>query len=164
MISTAKYTTMSCPNGKQLLGTGVAVSGVDEHNGVIAKISPNAQLTNFFVEVANHENFVWNAIYWAMTGYAICADPPPGLERVAAISPSDSAPTGGKSVTAFCPSGKQLLDTGAEVSGATGGQVSLTGIGPVNPLTQSSTATALEGQLGTTGNWSATAYAICAPA
>ena len=53
-----------------------------------------------------------------MTAYAICANPLPGLVRVATASVSDSSDF--HSVTATCPVGKVLTGTGYQLNGVTG--------------------------------------------
>ena len=56
---------------------------------------------------------------WALTAFAMCAVPPPGLQRVTAAGALDSA---AKSVTAPCPSGKRALGAGGQMSTG-GGQI-----------------------------------------
>ena len=89
----------------------------------------------------------------------ICAPAPAGLELVSATSPSNSS---NKSVVATCPTGKFLLGSSAEITGAPG-EVILDGLVPGTGL-KSVTVNALEDEgAGTSQNWSITAYAICAP-
>ena len=96
---------------------------------------------------------------WLAAAYAICADPLPGLQRVAATSASTSA---AKSVTATCPTGKRLVGLGGDrVGGA--GQVVITTMRPEPGLTKA-TVLAREAQGGYEANWTVSAYAICATA
>jgi len=96
---------------------------------------------------------------WAVQAIAICARPPSGLERVVAVSPSEIP---NKSVTATCPTGKRVLGTGGELAGADG-RVVLDGIVPDGEL-RSVTANGVKDETGVAGEWSVTAYAICATA
>jgi hypothetical protein len=100
--------TTYCPNGKALLSFGAQATGPLEHGASIRTMMVLTQPDRPWVDVDNTAG--WN---YSVTGYAICADPPAGLEMVTAVTPTDSAPTGGKNVTAFCPSGKRVLGTGA---------------------------------------------------
>jgi hypothetical protein len=92
---------------------------------------------------------------WNLRGQGICN--PPGVERVSATSPSNSAV---KSVTATCPTGKRALSGGGGVSEATG-QVFLDDIHHEPGLTRV-TATGVEVPGGFSGDWTVTATAFCA--
>ena len=94
---------------------------------------------------------------WTVSVLAICAYPPPGLERVSATSPLNSQ---NKSVAATCPSGKRLLGMGADLNSFVG-QVLLDDLRPDAGLTNV-TVNALEDETGNSTNWSVTAYAVCA--
>ena len=90
----------------------------------------------------------------------MCANPPPGLQLVTVTSESDSEEL--KVVTATCPTGKNLIGTGGEISTGVG-QVVLDDIRPNASLT-SVTVTAIEDEngFGLGFGWYAVAYAICA--
>lgn len=78
---------------------------------------------------------------------------------MSALSPTTSS---NKSVVATCPTGKLLLGSSAEITGAPG-QILIDGLLPDTGL-KSVTVNALEDESpGTSRNWSITAYAICAP-
>jgi hypothetical protein len=94
---------------------------------------------------------------WRIRAYAICADPPPGLELITATSPFESDPA---SVKASCPSGKNLLGAAGEITSGFG-EVVMDDLRPDAALT-SVTVLGLEDQNGTSSNWNLTAYAICA--
>ena len=84
----------------------------------------------------------------------------PGLERVASTSVSNSS---NKSATATCPAGKSLVGLGGELSGASG-EVVIDDYTP-NELLTSATVTgneAIDLDGAYAGNWTVTAYAICA--
>lgn len=155
-----------CPAGKQVVGAGGEVTGGDGHV-VLDMIQTDWQL---FEVVVQAEEQTPMPDTWSLTGYAICADPLPGLKFWENWTAMDSAPTGGKSVTASCASGTRLLGSmgsiqaGWEPYNDAAGKVGMVQFGPVNPLTQSVTVTALEHQSGTTHDWRAYAGAICASA
>jgi hypothetical protein len=151
--SADKGVTVSCPPGKRLTGGGGEIVGGGD--GVaINDVIPNPELTSVTVNgVEEQAGFAGN---WFVAGRAICAIPPPGLERIVATSPSNSA---NKTVTATCPAGKRLLGAGGEVSGG-GGEVVLEDIRVPN-LT-SVTAQGVEDEDGAAVDWLLRAYAICA--
>ncbi len=142
-----------CPAGKQVLGGGAELIGGGQEVA-LNDLIPNEALTSFTAEA--FEDQTGYAGSWSVRAYAICATPPPGLERVVATSPTDSL---NKTVTATCPAGKRLLGTGGGISGLAG-QVILEDVRPPN-LTRV-TAQGVEDQDGTAGDWLVRAYAICA--
>jgi hypothetical protein len=99
---------------------------------------------------------------WSATAIALCANPLPGLERVTSTSASNSS---NKSATATCPAGKVLVGLGGELIGASG-EVVIDDYTPNEFLTSATVtgneAVDLDGAYA--GNWSVTAYAICATA
>ena len=154
--SAAKSVTATCPAGKRIVGLG---GDTTPGNGrvLIDRIRPSADLTS--VTLHANEDQAGTTDAWYLQSFVICAPAPAGLERVSATSPSNSS---NKSVAATCPTGKFLLGSSAEITGAPG-EVILDGLVPGTGL-QSVTVNALEDEgAGTSLNWSITAYAICAP-
>ncbi|WP_157979820.1 hypothetical protein [Kribbella monticola] len=149
-----KAVTVSCPAGT--FTTGAAASTSDGGRLVLDDAIPSADLTKVTVDV--FESQAGRADDWSAIASARCGDALPGLERVAATSPTDSATD--KSVTATCPAGKKVVGTGHELTNAKG-QVLLDDVVPSEDLT-SVRAEAFEDQDGTTAAWSLTAYAVCA--
>jgi hypothetical protein len=82
----------------------------------------------------------------------------PGLERVVAVSPSNSVFP--KVATASCTGAKKVVGVGGFVSNG-GGEVVINEIVPDAALTQVR-VTAWEDDTGTAANWSVSAIAICA--
>lgn len=156
---TSQLITNTCAEGARLLGTGadISINGDFTPIGqvVIDDITPNAALTRSAVKAIPDEDGVEG--FWALQSGSLCADPPPGLERVAATSPLDSET---KSVTAPCPAGKRVLGTGAEIHGGDG-RVLIDDVTPNAGLT-SVTVKAVEQDTGTARLWALTAHAICA--
>ena len=148
-----KSVTASCMAGKRVIGAGGELLG--SGGLVVGFVRPDATLSSVTVQGREDENGTTS--HWTATAYAICATPPPGLERVAAASPSNPA---NKRVTATCPTGTRLLGAGAEIEGG-GGQVAPNDIIPGSSL-KGVTVQGLEDENGTTANWRARAYAICA--
>ena len=150
--SSNKNITATCPAGKQLLAGGADVTPGNGHV-LIEDIRPNAALTSLTVKAVEDET--GTAATWFVQAFAICGQPPPGLQRVAATSANNSAD---KSVSASCPAGKRVLGAGGDIN-TSNGQILLDGLVPNNT---SVALNAREDETGNTANWSLTAYAICA--
>ncbi|MEU6073329.1 hypothetical protein [Micromonospora sp. NPDC047074] len=155
--------TATCPAGKVLTGTGYELNGVTGE-GVVDDLRPNggpaAAPTSVFVGAYEAEAFAGN---WSATAYAICANPLPGLVRNSAVSVSNS--TDFRSVVATCPAGKVLTGAGYELNGVTGEAVVddfRPNGGPAVAPTSATSGAYEEDAFA--GNWTNTAYAICATA
>ncbi|WP_327030608.1 hypothetical protein OG989_12665 [Micromonospora sp. NBC_01740] len=155
--------TAACPAGKVLIGTGYELNGV-MGEGVVDDFRPNggpaAAPTSVFVGAYEADAFAGN---WSATAYAICANPLAGLARIAAVSPSDSNDF--HSVAAACPIGKVLTGAGYALDGIMGEGVVDDFRPNGGPAAAPATVTsgAYEEDV-FTGNWTNTAYAICATA
>jgi hypothetical protein len=154
---------VNCPAGKQVIGAGGAITIFTDSGEIegtrgdvnIEDIKPNAALTSVTVLAREHEG--GTAETWGVRAYAMCADPPDGLELVTETSEPDSDPA---SATAICPAGKNLQGTGGEISPGTG-QVGIDDLRP-NAALNRVTVAGLEDETGLQSNWTVTAYAICA--
>ncbi|MFG2102519.1 hypothetical protein ACGFJ5_18180 [Micromonospora echinaurantiaca] len=153
--------TATCPAGKVLTGAGYELNGATGE-AVVDDFRPNGGAatapTAVTVGAYEAEAFAGN---WSVTAYAICANPVAGLVRVSATSVSNSNDF--RSVTATCPVGKVLTGTGYELNGVTGEGV-VDDFRPNGGTVTAPTAVtvgAYEAEA-FAGNWSATAYAICA--
>jgi hypothetical protein len=153
--SANKSLTVNCPAGQRALSPGAFLQVGNFDQVFIDDIRPDAGLTSVTVNALEDETGVEEN--WTLSVGALCATPPPGLERVAATSPLNSS---NKSVTATCPAGKRVLGAGADIN-SFNGQVVLDDLRPNAALT-SVTANALEDETGNSINWSVTAYAVCA--
>jgi len=159
----AKGATATCPAGTRVLGAAanlVAHSSITYQNLVLDDVTPHADLTRVSAFALTDPDGVpadgWASPEWAMEAIAICAAPPAGLERVSATSGFYSSD---KLAIAECPSGKRLTGVGGEITGGFG-EVRMDWLAPIGD-----TLTVTEGredQDGTTRNWSATTYGICA--
>ncbi|MGN9764392.1 hypothetical protein ACTMS2_04390 [Micromonospora sp. SD12] len=155
--------TATCPVGKVLTGTGYELNGATGE-AVVDDFRPNggvaAAPTSVFVGAYEADAFAGN---WSATAYAICANPLAGLVRISAVSPSDSNDF--HSVAAACPFGKVLTGAGYELNGVTGEGVVDDFRPNGGPAAAPATATVGAYEEDTfTGNWTSTAYAICATA
>ncbi|MFI7487988.1 hypothetical protein ACIBXA_06345 [Micromonospora echinaurantiaca] len=153
--------TATCPVGKVLTGAGYELNGATGE-AVVDDFRPNGGAatapTAVTVGAYEAEAFAGN---WSVTAYAICANPVAGLVRVSATSASNSNDF--RSVTATCQVGKVLTGTGYELTGVTGEGVvdDFRPNGGVATAPTSVTVGAYEADA-FAGNWTATAYAICA--
>jgi hypothetical protein len=153
-----KSITSTCPAGTQLTGASGQING-GFGNVVMDDLRPNGNpptsvtVTGFEVDPDSS---------WSATAIAICANPLPGLQRVVVTSASNSV---NKSATAICPAGKKLVGLGGQLDAALG-EVVIDDYTPSELLTSATVtgneAVDIDGAFA--GNWSVTAYAICATA
>jgi hypothetical protein len=147
----------SCPSGKKVIGAGGNIHGF-VNTTFLDTIQPATNLASVWVEAAREEGASDSQV--KVSAHAICINPVPGQQLVFATTPlnSDSA----KYVKVLCPAGTKLHGTGASITGATGqaqfDRIGLIGLGAV----EGSDVEAREDETGFAGNWTATAYAICA--
>jgi hypothetical protein len=162
--SEGKLAFATCPPGKRVVGAGGEIDAGSAAGEVfIDNIRPNTPPLNAaptVVTVSAFEDETGVATDWTVTAHAVCANPPPGLELVTVTADRDSDPA---SVTATCPSGKNLLGAAAEVDSGTGTNIVIDDLRP-NALLTSVTVTGLEDQTGTQFDWAPRAHAICANA
>ena len=116
---------------------------------------PNRNLTAVTARGLEDEDGA--ATIWQVVAHAVCAGPPPGLERAAATSALDSANV--KTAVARCSPSKRLIGTGAAINAGIG-QVVLDDIHPSGDLTHVRTK-GVEDETGFNQPWSITAIAIC---
>ncbi len=150
--SANKSVVATCPSGKRLLGNGAAIIGAPGQVLLDGQL-PNGQLTSVTANAVEDETGTSAA--WRITAYAICANAVTGLQRVTVASAVDS--DNNRIATAPCPTGKSVIGMGGTING----QGVLDAVFPDIPLT-SANITAFEDATGNAGNWSVTAYSICA--
>jgi hypothetical protein len=163
-----------CPAGKKVIGAAADVIG-GGGRVVLEDVTPNEALTS--VSVTAWEAQGGTDQLWGVTAYAICAQAPPGLERVESYPQPDHSWTM-RFVTAKCPQGKVMLGVGGDISHGGGqggdttggaGQVLLRGLIVLPGATPSTDDDfvyfrAYEDEDGTTRVWRPGTYAICATA
>ncbi|MFG1677657.1 hypothetical protein [Micromonospora sp. NPDC049282] len=153
--------TATCPAGKVLTGTGYELNGA-AGEAIVDDLRPNGGVatapTAVTVGAYEADPFAGN---WSVTAYAICANPVPGLVRATVTSASNSNDF--RSAIASCPAGKVLTGAGYELNGATGEAV-VDDFRPNGGPATAPTALTVEAYEADAfaGNWSVTAYAICA--
>jgi hypothetical protein len=150
----SKEASAACPAGTRILGGGGFIEGGDRRVS-FHRLQSSGSLDTFFAGATEAGNFTEN---WSVHAYALCANQPAGLEYQSFSSTSNSEEF--RSVTATCSAGKKVISAGARISNGDG-QVFLDDMAP-NGLLTSVTATAYEDQSGYAGNWSLSAYAVCA--
>jgi hypothetical protein len=159
----AKIIVVACPAGKQLVGTGARIDG-GLGKVVLTSLQPNGSPTvaptSLTAQAAETDPISRS---WSLTAYGICANPLPGLVRIAATS-SDNQSEDAKAARAVCPTGKKVVGTGFRI-GLGRGQVSIGGVRFLNisadPVPNHVFVHAREADL-YDGYWTLTAYAICA--
>lgn len=154
-----KSVSVSCPAGKKVLGAGGGQWDNATAPLVIDDLFPSGNLETVTVRVIEEEP---TSVNWTIVAQAVCARPPPGLQRVSATSATNSAIH--KIAAVSCPSGKRLTGLGGRISGG-GGRVRITELRPLG----SGALTAVrvradEAHTGYSQSWFVQAYGICATA
>jgi hypothetical protein len=145
-------TTPSCGT-KSVIGMGGRING-GSGEVVLDDIQPSFDLKTVTVRGFPVPGGSDNS--WTITAYAVCANTPPGLERVAFNTPSSSASE--QTAVQGCPAGKALYGAGAAI-GNGNGSVLLTGVNIAPQDTARAWAHEIVGGYG--NNWTITAYGIC---
>jgi hypothetical protein len=148
----SRTVTATCSPGKRVLGAGGVVNngGRDVSLGYIL---PTFDLTKVVVQA--HEDETGQGASWSLTSWVVCADPPPGLQRVVGGVGTTAWPT---AAYAGCPAGKRPFGVGGVITGGAG-EVKLLGAYPY--VSQGAYVFGDEDATGYGGNWSPTAIAIC---
>ncbi|BEL06347.1 hypothetical protein Q0Z83_045380 [Actinoplanes sichuanensis] len=155
--STLKSVNAVCPAPTRVVGGGGWAFDNDANKVRLIRLEPlsSSSQSSYFVQAEAEIGFTGN---WWLEAYAICATTPAGHQIVQATS----TPASGTFVSRIvdCPTGKRLLGTGATILGGNR-EVGLQRTGSDNGLTRS-LATAREDADGYAGNWTLTAYGVCA--
>ena len=148
--SSSKAVQATCDGGRELTGGGGDLAGLD--GAVRLMFTPTAA----GMIVAAQEILPGIASDWRVRAFSICASPLPGLEFVSNTSPASSTD---KNTTVTCPAGKKVVGAGG--SAGAPNVVQVNAITPLPGLTGVQ-ASAFEDENGATGDWTVTAYAVCA--
>jgi hypothetical protein len=147
----------NCPAGKQVIGTGATVDA--NSVAVLDDVMPDFDLSGVTAEVMHDGTPVSGDTQLTAEAIAVCVDPLPGQQLAFQTTP---ASTGDKGMSATCPSGTQVHGAGAGLSGAYGeahlDRIGFNGVGGLG----ASDVDAREDVDGSSNNWSAWAFAICA--
>ena len=152
-----KAVTVTCPSGKQVIGTGYQFFGAPG-SVVLDDLIPTATTLRVGAGevVGPGEPADGTTQSWRIEATALCANPLPGLQVGSQTSEFDYG--GSRQVGASCPFGKKLVGAGASLSQGFG-QIS------IDSLLVSDTnafASGREDDDFYSGQWSVTVYTICA--
>lgn len=151
-----KRVEVSCPAGKQVVGGGGIVAGGGSQVR-ITQMHPTSDGQRFLVTAQEDEDGTTGS--WSIAAHAVCVSPMSGY--VVRSSSSEVSSTTSHTVTTQpCGSGKALIGMGGSVGGV-GRELMLDDVRPSSDL-QTVTVRGFEDQTGYSGNWSGTAYAVCA--
>jgi hypothetical protein len=156
-----KNVTAFCPDGKRVIGGGgrvFATAAANSTKVMLIRLEP--------INAVNQSGYVAGGVEvapgiagnWWVEAYAHCAPAPAGHEIVRTDTSPSSAST--QQTTAECTGDKRVFGTGARIQNS-GGQVTLQ-LTRADGLRVIGRATAKEDADGFTGNWTLTAFAICA--
>jgi hypothetical protein len=154
-----KTASAACPAGKRVIGGGARVNGA-QHVVLTRQEPVHGATADSFVAAASEDEAGF-AGSWALQSFAICAAPVAGLQIVSATSAASSPAF--QSLSASCPNGKFALGGGGKVNGGNG-QVDLSTLAEGGVVSSRTTAAGTEDANGFAGNWSVTAFAVCANA
>ena len=151
-----------CPRDTVTVGGGARISGQGEPYVHITSIGPLFE-HGWFAVAREYRPGTGHA--WALTVWAICAEPPPGLDYVSVTGFSQSVPS--QAVTAPCKEGTRVIAGGGGIYAEDDGGVDVDGEAMLaemrpNIALDGVWARGVEDFLGTPGMWTITAYAICA--
>jgi hypothetical protein len=152
----AKSVTALCPAGKVATGGAALASPINSVGGLVGldRLEPTA---NGFIG-GQREVPPGTAANWRLLVRTVCVDKPAGWQApISGTSALDS--NASKSASVGC-GGKSLIGFGGRINNGAGRAV-LTGIVPSNDL-KTVRVTGHEVQAGHPGNWSVTAFAVCA--
>lgn len=156
-----KNVTAFCPDGKRVIGGGgqvFATNPADARKVMLIRLEP--------VNSVNQSGYVAGGVEvapgidsdWWVEAYALCASTPAGYELVTAQTVPSSSSI--HATAAICTGNKRVFGTGARITNS-GGQVTLQ-LTRADGLRGIARAVAKEDADGFAGNWSLTAFAICA--
>jgi hypothetical protein len=149
--------TAHCPAGKKALSAGAEVSN-GGRDVVLQLIVPDVSLG--WVVGAAYEDETGYAGNWQVTAYAVCANPPFGLQRVQGTPISQGVPV----AAASCPAGFELTGLGGYAAGGAPsfGQVYLSSLYPVDAAPWQAVGIGVDDETGFGDDWNVVSFAICA--
>ena len=122
----------------------------------IDEIRPDATLDQVTVTASEDQDGTTEG--WSLQAYALCAAPPPGLQRIATVV---NNAWDGRAVVATCPSEQRLLSSSGGVATTTPTPMRVYEIRPSADLTSTTVRVTTKGSTaGMTGQ--VRSYAICA--
>ena len=147
-----------CPVGERVIGGGgwVFPTAADADRVALTELQPVHPASGQDSYVVSAAEVTPNiSSNWSVQAYAICASPVSGLNIVSSVSNPFSE------TDAFCPVGQSVLGSGARVNNA-GNHTKLVSATPFLAGDRVRAAAADDGSAAV-GQWTVTAYAVCAP-
>jgi hypothetical protein len=151
-----------CPPGLRVIGGGGWVQEIGARTGKLAltrlrPVHPQSGHDSYLATGAETTPGISGT--WFVRAYAMCAPPLPGL-KIVRSQPAALSSVAAQATAAVCPAGTRALGSGASIS-TLGGQAVLQVARPssIGDITR---ALAHEDVAGYSGDWSVTAYAVCA--
>ncbi|GIJ55810.1 hypothetical protein Vau01_033260 [Virgisporangium aurantiacum] len=151
----SRWSSVTCPKGKKILGAGGRVSGANGR-AILTGVTPSEDGRT--ITATAYEDEAGTTDNWSVTALATCVKPTPGLEVVQAGS-IQSSDVSIASATLTCPEGSRLHGVAGEVTGGNG-EVRLRQLDATPDST--AVARAAEDADGTDRMWSVHTYGICA--
>jgi hypothetical protein len=153
------FATATCPAGKKVIGAGGVSAGKPGY--LLDTMDIAADLSSVYVETVATR--VDPSTAPLAIAYAICIDPVPGQQRVAASGAYDS---NDKSLSVLCPAGSKMFGVGGGMTGALG-QAMLTSLYPASfslfgRTYHGAVLKAVEDPDGDSGTWKVDTYGVCA--
>ena len=151
----SRWSSVTCPKGKKILGAGATING-GSGRALITGLVPSEDGTT--VTATAYEDETGTSGNWSVTATATCVKPVAGMETVhgAAAQAHDVSVA---SATLACPEGTRLHGVGGEVTGGNG-EVRLRQLDAVEG--DQARARAVEDATGVTDQWAVRSFAICA--
>lgn len=156
--STTKSVTADCPEGTTVIGGGGYAGGAGG-SVVLTGLEPVVSASGSGYRTTATEDEDSYPGDWYVVSYALCASTLLGLEYLSNPSTTGSNPMNG--IAAECPRGKKVIGTGAVIDGG-GRHVGLSHVLPNHVTLATVAAVAHEDETGYDGDWSVTAFAVCA--
>ncbi|GAA0921787.1 hypothetical protein GCM10009557_91480 [Virgisporangium ochraceum] len=151
----SRWSSITCPKGKKVLGAGGRVSGA-KGRAVLTGVVPSEDGRT--ITATAYEDEAGTTANWSVTALATCVKPSKGLEIVQAGT-AQSSDVSIAAAPLSCPEGTRLHGVAGEVGGGNG-EVRLRALDDDGDDT--ATARAAEDADGTDRMWSVRTYGICA--
>jgi hypothetical protein len=151
----SRWSSVTCPKGKQILGAGATING-GSGRALITGLVPSEDGRT--VTATAYEDETGTTSSWSITATATCVNPVAGMETVqgAAAQAHDVSVA---SATLGCPEGTRLHGVGGEVIGGNG-EVRLRHLDAIQG--DQARVRAVEDTTGVADPWAVRSFAICA--
>jgi hypothetical protein len=151
----SRWSSITCPKGKKILGAGATVNGGNGHV-LLTGLVPSEDART--ITATAYEDEAGTTANWSITATATCVKPAQGMEIVQGAS-AQSSDVSVASATLTCPDGTKLHGVAGEVIGGNG-EVRLRHL-DATPASEARVRAA-EDQTGYSKPWSVRSFGICA--